>query len=54
MRDAPFMYFRSASGMTIEPSACWQFSRIAINVRPMARPEPLSVCTKPVFFSAVR
>ena len=44
MADTPFMYGRSASGIDTEPSFCWQFSRIAISVRPTARPEPFSVC----------
>ena len=30
--------------MAIDPSFCWKFSRIAMSVRPTARPEPLSVC----------
>ena len=39
------MYFLRASGMTTEPSACWQFSSMAATVLPTARPEPLRVWT---------
>ena len=38
------------SGIITEPSSCWKFSSIAANVRPIARPEPLSVCTNSVPF----
>jgi hypothetical protein len=38
------MYGLSAAGMTTDPSSCWQFSRIAISVRPTASPDPFSVC----------
>src|ERR1700704_2095696 len=41
----PFMYSRRAPGTVTDPSAFWQFSRIATRVRPTARPEPFSVCT---------
>ena len=43
MRSVP-MYGLSADGMTTDPSSCWQFSRIAISVRPTASPDPFSVC----------
>src|SRR5690606_11835310 len=46
MRSRPFMYPRRASGTSTEPSACWFCSRMATSVRPIARPEPLSVCAK--------
>ena len=36
---------RSTAGTVTEPSAFWQFSRIAISVRPSARPEPFNVCS---------
>ena len=41
MTSTPRMYGRNASGTTTEPSARWKFSRIAMRVRPTARPEPL-------------
>src|SRR5205085_12167448 len=41
----PPMNATSAFGIVTEPSAFWQFSRIATSVRPTASPEPLSVCT---------
>ena len=45
----------SAAGTRTEPSGCWLFSRIAASVRPTARPEPFSVCTKRGFpFSSAR
>src|SRR5437879_12324000 len=39
------MYSRRALGTVTDPSAFWQFSRIATRVRPTARPEPFRVCT---------
>ena len=39
------MYGRSASGITIDPSACWLFSKIATIIRGTAHPVPLRVCT---------
>jgi hypothetical protein len=44
MLASPPTYGRSASGMPIDPSARWYCSRIATSVRPIATPEPLSVC----------
>ncbi len=38
------MYDRRASGITTEPSFCWPFSRMAMRVRPTARPLPFRVC----------
>ena len=40
------VYGLSVSGMTIEPSACWQFSIMEMTTRGNANPEPLSVWTK--------
>src|SRR5262249_57249766 len=40
----PPMYGRSGAGIVTDPSLCWKFSRIAMRVRPTARPEPFSAC----------
>jgi hypothetical protein len=50
MRSLP-THFWSTSGTMIEPSACWQFSRMAISARLMATAVPLRVWTKFVPFS---
>src|SRR3989344_1989878 len=34
----------NASGMRTEPSSCWWFSRMAMRVRPMAKPVPFKRC----------
>ena len=41
-----FMYFFKELGMEMDPSSFWQFSSIAINNIPTARPEPCKVPTK--------
>ena len=47
------MYGRMAFGISIEPSACWWFSRIATSQRVVAK-VPLSVATGEVPPSATR
>src|SRR6266850_8111594 len=52
--SCPLMYSRKALGTVTDPSAFWQFSRIATRVRPTARPEPFSVCTSSVLPCSLR
>jgi hypothetical protein len=45
MTSIPPIHGRRTAGTRMLPSACWQFSMIAIIVRGSASPDPLSVCT---------
>ena len=49
IRSVP-THFCSTSGTRMLPSACWQFSRMAINARETATAVPLSVWTNCVPF----
>ena len=44
-RAMVYMEVSVASGTFTLPSSCWHCSRIATSVRPIARPDPLMVCT---------
>ena len=45
MTVVPPMYGCRTSGIWMQPSSSWQFSMMAIRVRPTASPEPFRVCT---------
>ena len=53
MRSKP-VYARRASGIAIEPSACWWFSSSAISARAIATAVPFSVWTSSFFLLPLR